>query len=179
METCRDSFKSYKERKGHLIINHTYPHNYFFAVTKFGIDRRQSMLVEHRRGKDNRPRKECRPEEQHAQSLAVNPASQNGNGGESKDVPMTDVERPAGGQPEAAEDVPTTETGQPAHGQSTRDLIVVEARKKSSNAETSERQAKQDSAAVDAEMEGLVGAVSSLTFVPRAIRLGPKQRARP
>lgn len=49
VEGCGDKFKSQGKRQDHLIKTHLYPTNYFFAVTKFGIDRRQSMLVEYRK----------------------------------------------------------------------------------------------------------------------------------
>ncbi|TRX94831.1 hypothetical protein FHL15_004292 [Xylaria flabelliformis] len=44
---CRTPYK----RRNHLIDKHTYPKNYFFALTKDGIDGRQSLLLDegHRR----------------------------------------------------------------------------------------------------------------------------------
>jgi len=45
---CRTPYK----RRNHLIDKHMYPKNYFFALTKDGVDGRQSLLLEggqHRR----------------------------------------------------------------------------------------------------------------------------------
>lgn len=178
MEACEDKFKSYKQRKEHLIQDHAYPHNYFFAVTKFGIDRRQSMLVEHRHGRRRQP-KQFHSKKQNSKDHAVEPAGQGCVTGESKDVPMTDVESKwaTKGQQEVAEDVPMIETGQPTKTEPTRDLTIGDAAKLT-NTKPTERRTKQESAVVDAEMEGLVGAMSSLKFVPRAIKFGPKQKAR-
>ncbi|KAF3771435.1 hypothetical protein M406DRAFT_32736 [Cryphonectria parasitica EP155] len=46
VETCGERFKGIGKRQDHLIMSHKYPANYFFAVTKFGIDGRKSMLVD-------------------------------------------------------------------------------------------------------------------------------------
>lgn len=177
MGPCQDKFNSHNQRKEHLIKDHGYPHSYFFAVTKFGIDRRQSMLVEHRRAKSSQS-KDSRPEEQRSKNHGIKPAGQSCDTGASKDVPMTDVERPTNGQQDAAEDVPMIKAGQSAAMESRRDLTAGEARK-SPTATPSEMQSNQDSAAGDVEMKSLTSAMSSLIFVPRAIRLGPKQKARP
>ncbi|KAK6217805.1 hypothetical protein LQW54_003314 [Pestalotiopsis sp. IQ-011] len=58
IEECHDSFAAVLREKGehtkrrmHLIDKHMYPKNFFFAVTKEGIDGRSSLLLEggHRR----------------------------------------------------------------------------------------------------------------------------------
>lgn len=46
VETCHVRCDTPNKRRLHLIKDHHYPENYFFAVTKTGIDNRQSMLVE-------------------------------------------------------------------------------------------------------------------------------------
>lgn len=175
MEACKDSFKSYKQRKEHLIKDHAYPHNYFFAVTKFGIDRRQSMLVEQSRGKSNQ-HKGSLLEKQAAKVHGPKPADEDGEAHGSEDVPMTNASTTKTEQG-VVEDEPMVESGHAAGTAPTRDLEAGLARQ-TSDTKLSEGQAGQASAAVDAELEGITSAMSSLKFVPRAIQLGSKRPAR-
>ena len=46
MEDCERKCRTHQKRRLHLIDKHLYPKNYFFAVTKEGIDGRRSLLVE-------------------------------------------------------------------------------------------------------------------------------------
>ncbi|KAI0168377.1 hypothetical protein BJ166DRAFT_590822 [Pestalotiopsis sp. NC0098] len=51
VETCDRKCRTPQKRRMHLIDKHMYPKNFFFAVTKEGIDGRSSLLLEsgHRR----------------------------------------------------------------------------------------------------------------------------------
>ncbi|KAI1378192.1 hypothetical protein F4677DRAFT_385804 [Hypoxylon crocopeplum] len=51
VEGCDRKCRTPQKRRSHLIDKHMYPKNYFFAVTKEGVDGRQSLLLEggHRR----------------------------------------------------------------------------------------------------------------------------------
>ncbi|RYP62370.1 hypothetical protein DL769_007327 [Monosporascus sp. CRB-8-3] len=51
VEGCDRKCRTPQKRRQHLIDKHIYPKNYFFAVTKEGVDGRRSMLLEggHRR----------------------------------------------------------------------------------------------------------------------------------
>ncbi|KAI2631025.1 hypothetical protein GGR54DRAFT_585220 [Hypoxylon sp. NC1633] len=51
VEGCDRKCKTPQKRRSHLIDKHMYPKNYFFAITKEGVDGRQSLLLEggHRR----------------------------------------------------------------------------------------------------------------------------------
>ncbi|RYP80376.1 hypothetical protein DL770_006244 [Monosporascus sp. CRB-9-2] len=51
VEGCDRKCRTPQKRRQHLIDKHLYPKNYFFAVTKEGVDGRRSMLLEggHRR----------------------------------------------------------------------------------------------------------------------------------
>lgn len=175
MEACKDNFKSYKQRKDHLIKEHAYPRNYFFAVTKFGIDRRQSMLVEQSRGKSNQ-HKGSRPERQTAQVTDPQPADEDGDAHGSEDVPMTNASISTEPEQDVMEDVPMVESG---HAASTTPISDLQADvvRQTSDTKLPEGQASQTSAAVDVELEGMTSAMSSLKFVPRAIRLSSKQPA--
>lgn len=50
VEGCERKCRTHQKRRMHLIDKHMYPKNYFFAITKEGIDGRRSLLVDsHRR----------------------------------------------------------------------------------------------------------------------------------
>ncbi|KAI1465276.1 uncharacterized protein F4812DRAFT_462119 [Daldinia caldariorum] len=51
VEGCDRKCRTPQKRRNHLIDKHMYPKNYFFAVTRDGVDGRQSLLIEsgHRR----------------------------------------------------------------------------------------------------------------------------------
>ncbi|KAJ4392016.1 hypothetical protein N0V93_005636 [Gnomoniopsis smithogilvyi] len=176
VEACEDKFKSYQQRKEHLIRDHAYPRNYFFAVTKFGIDRRQSMLVENSRGKHSHA-KDSLAETKSPQKHGIKAADQSCQSARSKEVLMADTGTTDVVQQDAAEDVPMGETREATGQRPTGNLAVGEARE-SSDLTAPDRHASQDSAAVDAEIDSITSAMSSLKFVPRVIRLGPKQQVR-
>ncbi|KAK4123202.1 hypothetical protein N657DRAFT_542883, partial [Parathielavia appendiculata] len=48
VEGCEKKCSTPQKRKMHLIDKHMYPKNFFFAITRDGIDGRQSLLVEGR-----------------------------------------------------------------------------------------------------------------------------------
>lgn len=183
MDVCEEKFQSYKEREEHLIRHHTYPQDYFFAVTKFGInDKRQSMLVEHRKD-HNSQRKEPKSGGRKSRGRAANPAADGGDTGESKDVQMTDaqssVEEQQETETETAQDLSMVETPLVVNKvtATTKDAAVGDARN-ATVAGSAEKQRQHGPEVAEAEMEDLAGAMSSLKFVPRAIRLGPKQKPR-
>lgn len=176
MEACKDSFKSHKQRKDHLIKEHAYPYNYFFAVTKFGIDRRQSMLVEKRRGKGIQD-KGSRSEEQTAKVHELKPVDEYGDARGSEDVPMMNASTSTEDEQDVVEDVAMVESGHAADATPTRDLKAGVARQ-TSDTKLSEGQTSQASAASDAELEDVMSAMSSLKFVPRSIQMGSKKPAR-
>lgn len=79
---CRDPSK----RRRHLIDKHTYPRNFFFDVTRYGIDGRQSLLCDvggHRRRQSK--------EDRHSAAKARAAAEEAGDGqaadGASKELP--------------------------------------------------------------------------------------------
>ncbi|KAI0114824.1 hypothetical protein F4814DRAFT_417177 [Daldinia grandis] len=51
VEGCDRKCRTPQKRRSHLIDKHMYPKNYFFGITKDGVDGRQSLLIEygHRR----------------------------------------------------------------------------------------------------------------------------------
>lgn len=101
METCTEKFKGHGKRENHLVKAHAFPQNYFFAVTKFGIDRRQSMLVEHHKGKGSRRKEPHQPTRSSAVETSESATDHQERSGsdELKDVQMYEssdvaIERP-------------------------------------------------------------------------------------
>ncbi|KPM36828.1 hypothetical protein AK830_g9736 [Neonectria ditissima] len=64
VEGCERKCMTHQKRRMHLIDKHMYPKNFFFAVTKDGIDGRRSLLIEsghhRRRSSTNTQSKESR-----------------------------------------------------------------------------------------------------------------------
>lgn len=181
MEVCEAKFQSFQKRKQHLVHDHAFPPNYFFAVTKYGIDaKRQSMLVEHDREHNSRRKGSSRSGGRNPKGpAAAKPAAQRGDTTESRDEPMADVEAPAEEKQESAPDVAMSETPQSAGNTGATNDGAMDGVSKPAVAESSEKQQERGLAGVvDTEMEDLAGAMSSLKFVPRAIRLGAKPKPR-
>lgn len=152
METCGDKFEHHGKRETHLVKAHMFPPNYFFAVTKFGIDRRQSMLVDYSK-KPGSQRKGPRYHNQKpkdAQQSTTAPAN-SGDAYASRDVQMGEY-----GDPCTVKDVQMSENDTPREER---------------------REEKPETNAVDTGMQNLAAAMSSLKFVPRVVRLGPKRKA--
>lgn len=158
IETCGDTFKTIRERQDHLIKSHKYPSNYFFAVSKFGIDGRKSMLIEDRKWQGHRQR---RPRDRQTKAKEDDAAVIGGEAARattSRDVPMGEAGATASENKQAAGS---------RRGSTDRKLDATE----------EEATCATENSAVDADMEDLAGAMSALRFVPRALRLGPKQKS--
>lgn len=54
VEGCERKCLTHQKRRMHMIDKHMYPKNFFFAVTKEGIDGRRSLLVENGHGHGRR-----------------------------------------------------------------------------------------------------------------------------
>lgn len=168
VETCDEKCKTPTERRLHLVERHMYPANYFFAVTKVGIDRRQSMLVERNQGKpQSKQRDSGRPRGHKADKKTgkkTNAETEKGDAtNQSNDVDMQDSDG-LGPQKYRPDQIMAGERV------SVEDTSVHTSRSYKPTSEAT------DKAVVDKEMEDLAGAMSSLKFVPRAVRFGPRQR---
>lgn len=169
VETCDEKRKTPAERRAHLIEKHLYPANYFFAVTKVGIDRRQSMLVERNERKaQTDQRGGRRPRGQKTDKKTgkdtTGDTDKGGDTGELKDVPMREADEPSQRQ----HSIKQTNGGENASAKDKS--VLVSLPDKPADAGT-------EAAVVDTEMADLSAAMSSLRFVPRAVRFGPRQRA--
>ncbi|KAK4155908.1 hypothetical protein C8A00DRAFT_13118 [Chaetomidium leptoderma] len=82
VEGCDRKCSTPQKRKMHLIDKHMYPKNFFFAITRDGIDGRRSLLLE---GSRRRRRSST--------STATRPGSSKGQG---QKPPVATTEKPAG-----------------------------------------------------------------------------------
>ncbi|KAI1180439.1 hypothetical protein F4777DRAFT_530319 [Nemania sp. FL0916] len=130
VEGCERKCRTPYKRRSHLIDKHMYPKNYFFALTKDGIDGRHSLLLDggHRRRRSST-----------ATTASVSKTVQR-----RQSLRQTEVPEPQKEDREKASPVVSQkplETHPPAE-------------------------------APDVEMDGLVGAMSSLKFVPPSVKFG-------
>lgn len=151
MEDCERKCGTPQKRRRHLIDKHRYPRNYFFAVTKVGIDGRRSLLTDghaRRRSSTTNSAKETHKDESAGagQKLERNDTDPRPLAGEKADNTES--------QPQVGNDEKMDDGGHP-------DETVKEKK-----AQEPERQQP------DTEMEDLAGAMSSLRFVPTTIRFG-------
>ncbi|KAI2466023.1 hypothetical protein F4781DRAFT_370834 [Annulohypoxylon bovei var. microspora] len=109
VEGCDRKCGTPQKRRSHLIDKHMYPKNYFFAVTKEGVDGRQSLLLEggHRRrrsstatngsGSKSTGRRQSLRQTESAKPVAEEPAKEVSKQVSSPaEVPDTDMEDLAG-----------------------------------------------------------------------------------
>ncbi|KAK7717347.1 hypothetical protein SLS64_002837 [Diaporthe eres] len=186
VETCAEKRKSPAERRAHLIETHKYPTNYFFAVTKAGVDRRQSMLVHRNEGKPRaNQRNNARPQGQQGGKDAT-PDIAEGSGvqkntpaGKSSAEEAVDVEMVGPHTPVFQDQLGNENTGKSsiASGNKGGDIAVLGVI--SDALSDHHAVAKRDAAVQDTDMETLTGAMSSLKFVPRNVRLGSKKSGLP
>ncbi|PSR94635.1 hypothetical protein BD289DRAFT_427137 [Coniella lustricola] len=160
VETCYQKFTGLGKRQNHLVGTHKYPSNYFFAVTKFGIDGRKSMLVDDARSGRSRSHvaRDAKPS-----NAGVKPTTKDARGSEipvSKDTTMDEVDTmPA--KPQQKVD---------------KERAVIAGSTSPIHRRAEATSGKVTRPAVNTDMDELVGAMSTLRFIPRAVRLGPKTR---
>lgn len=181
-----------------------FPRNYFFAVTKFGIDRRQSMLVEYRKKGASQREESTSQRSKPKHNLEVR-AAVNEQGEDidtSRDVPMNDegalAEEPEGpstrsvaskdvpmGEPEPLKPSTTKQSEGPEKPKTPggdvglpKDFPMIDGGALAAAEQQPQTPTKttKKTTIVDTEMEDLTGAMSSLKFVPRTLRLGPKKK---
>ncbi len=136
VEGCERSCATPYKRRRHLIDKHMYPKNFFFAVTRDGIDGRRSLLVDGGRHRRRKSSISVKKEERRKSSVV-------------------DQEMRSGGIAEG-------EAEEKRAVEATRD-------------EKAGTEAQADSP--DTEMDDLAGAMSSLKFVPPAVKFGRGGRA--
>lgn len=131
VEDCDRKCRTPYKRRNHLIDKHMYPKNYFFALTKNGIDGRQSLLVDvgHRRRRSSTATTATTSSSQRRQSLRQQEAPKPHEGEKMEVTPVTTRASPGEPKPTSVE-------------------------------------------APDTKMDDLAGAMSSLQFVPSAVKFG-------
>ncbi|EPE06147.1 zinc finger protein [Ophiostoma piceae UAMH 11346] len=142
VEGCDRKCRSMDKRRRHLIDKHSFPTNFFFLITEYGTDGRQSLLDDggrrwqHRRRSStgNTAKKEVR---QRAASVTMSGAVEPVDGSsQSEALP----------EPVICNNTTTQKTGSQASP------------------------AKKEQP--DVQMDDLAGAMSSMTFIPRSVRFG-------
>ncbi|KAI3398286.1 hypothetical protein diail_9624 [Diaporthe ilicicola] len=194
VETCDEKRKTPAERRAHLIETHKYPTNYFFAVTKAGVDHRQSMLVHRNEAKPRanqrnnarhqgqnggkkRTGKDATSDHTEGTSIQKNAPiddDMNGSGEQPIDIPMggSDDSNPQGQRDDTDNG---TRIGTHSAASATRRAGIVTPKGKSTSQSDQQAYKNRDAASQDADMDTLTGAMSSLKFVPRNLRLGSKK----
>lgn len=191
VETCVEKRETPGARRAHLIETHRYPINYFFAVTKAGVDHRQSMLVHRNEG---RPRanqrnsshqkgqkggkkhtgKDARPD---VQMNAPSDDGMNGSAEQPADVAMGehDDSHSRGHRNDLHNDA---NIGKDSTTGANTSAGIATPRGASTSQSDQQAGVKREAAVQDIDMDNLTGALSSLKFVPRNLRLGPKKDGR-
>ncbi|KAG6365388.1 hypothetical protein INS49_006999 [Diaporthe citri] len=191
VETCAEKRKTPAERRAHLIETHKYPTNYFFAVTKAGVDHRQSMLVHRNEGKPRanqrnnaRPQgqkgykkqtgKDATPDTAEGSDVQKNAPAGNGSAEEAVDVEMGGPDTPISQDQLGNVNTGKSSTAGGIKGGDNAALGVI-----SDTLSDHHAVGNCDAAVQDTDMETLTGAMSSLKFVPRNVRLGSKKSGLP
>ncbi|KAK3313852.1 hypothetical protein B0H66DRAFT_537105 [Apodospora peruviana] len=167
VQGCDRKCSTPQKRKMHLIDKHMYPKEYFFAVTRDGIDGRHSMLSEGRRYRHRKP------------SVAASMAS---SAAAKPEKPETETPKEETSTEEAAVGTVAAETGKQKQGQNgplqkqtlPEELNDVEMENKDQPQPQPwpAQKQKQIKEPVDVEMDDLAGAMSALRFVPSSVRFG-------
>jgi hypothetical protein len=156
VEDCERKCRTPQKRRLHLIDKHMYPKNFFFAVTKSGIDGRRSLLSDniHRRRRSSTTTTTttatARPHtaEDDTQSSQPGPAPRSdGTAMEEDPKPIESVEKTESKSTDEPRQTQSHHLKQPHKPQDAGDQP-------------------------DTEMEDLAGALSALRFVPPSIRFG-------
>ncbi|KAB5570536.1 hypothetical protein GE09DRAFT_1103667 [Coniochaeta sp. 2T2.1] len=151
VEGCERKCLTPQKRRRHLIDKHMYPKNFFFAVTRDGVDGRRSMLLEggHRRRRSSLDMKHVRRNSLIEAGKAKPEASHD----EGKEM-----------MPEERPDV---------------DMDRGSSKSKDESAASVKHEGRTGAASgrPDVDMDNLTGAMSSLQFVPRSVRFGRGGRA--
>ncbi|KAI1247276.1 hypothetical protein MGN70_011163 [Eutypa lata] len=149
VEGCDRKCRTPQKRRMHLIDKHMYPKNYFFAVTREGVDGRRSMLLEggHRR-------------------RASSSATSTGGGGGA----------PTNGAA-AAKRHSLRQSGTLKEGEATEKPPANNTKQQQQSKQQGSRESTPQlpKESVDVTMDDLTGAMSALRFVPPSIRFGHRK----
>ncbi|KJR82309.1 c2h2 type zinc finger domain containing protein [Sporothrix schenckii 1099-18] len=166
VEGCERKCGSSDKRRRHLIDKHSFPHNFFFSITQYGIDGRQSLLVDDGRRQHHHRRQSSTGTVTKKDVVRRRTASINmtGTGAAS---PSAAAPNPAsGGTEDDDDDSDAKDEGKPLpKGHGTK--VAAERDRRSQGAPKA-----MPKDMPDVDMEDLTGAMSSMTFIPRSVRFG-------
>ncbi|KAK4196708.1 hypothetical protein QBC40DRAFT_286808 [Triangularia verruculosa] len=151
VETCDKICMTPQKRQMHLIAKHMYPKNFFFGITRYGIDGRRSLLLDERK----RSQKGVGHSSESQTDRRSSTASACSESKEHHPQPAREV------TPPTATEMPTSEAAEPKNNG-----MVAET-----------PQPASPEPKLDAGMEDISAAMSALQFVPRGVRFGRGKKA--
>ncbi len=162
VEGCDRKCSTPQKRKMHLIDKHMYPKNFFFGITRDGIDGRRSLLLE---GRARRRRSSASAGAGAGASVSAavgsRPKASEPGGQGSVPAPAEEPAKPAA-EDEAA----------PDSGRKSPEKQPQEQQQPDHEMEDLKQLEPQQQQKPDHEMEDLSSAMSALRFVPMSVRFG-------
>ena len=165
MEGCERKCGSSDKRRRHLIDKHSFPRNFFFSITQYGIDGRQSLLVDDGRRQHHHRRQSSTSTVTKKDMLRRRAASINMTGTAASPTTTKPATTDNEDDDDNDDDDDEEEETPPKHS--------------ATKAPTGERKGRPKEApkpkpkeAPDVDMDDLAGAMSSMTFIPRSVRFG-------
>ncbi|KAK8139244.1 hypothetical protein PG984_002624 [Apiospora sp. TS-2023a] len=150
VEGCDRKCRTPQKRRMHLIDKHMYPKNFFFGITKDGIDGRSSLLIENGHRRRGSSISQSGGQKAAAASRRHSLRSQTAEAAAAADMSTT-----------------TTPSAQNHHTAPTDDSVKEGSNTIASNDKVAPRPEKADVVMADLE-----SAMSALQFVPTSIRFG-------
>ncbi|CAK7201264.1 hypothetical protein SEUCBS139899_003967 [Sporothrix eucalyptigena] len=162
VEGCERKCGSPDKRRRHLIDKHSFPHNFFFSITQYGIDGRQSLLNDDGRRQHHRRQSSTSTvtKKDFARRRA---ASINMTGAAASPL----ASKPFSSDIDAADD-----DGDDNESDEGKDEPEVKGKRNTTSTSAKSPKAKGPKEAPDVVMDDLTGAMSSMTFIPRSVRFG-------
>ncbi|KAK4175985.1 hypothetical protein QBC36DRAFT_330287 [Triangularia setosa] len=152
VETCDKVCMTPQKRQMHLVAKHMYPKNFFFGVTRYGIDGRRSLLLDEKRKNHKGPSRSNDFQQDRRSSLASAPS------GSSKE-PLQQQDRDK--TPTGATEKPAPRAAEPPEN----------------DTHVEPPQSASPEKKPDVDMEDISAAMSALQFVPRGVRFGRGKKA--
>ncbi|KAK0673885.1 hypothetical protein QBC41DRAFT_310826 [Cercophora samala] len=149
VETCDKVCMTPQKRQMHLIAKHMYPKNFFFGVTRYGIDGRRSLLLDEKKKSGNKKTEtNGRPSHQDRRPSLASVSSE-----------------PKEPQQQSRDSTPPVITAKPVSA-----IAKPEDDKMQIEPASPERKP-------DVDMDDISAAMSALQFVPRGVRFGRGKKA--
>ncbi|KAL1902575.1 hypothetical protein Sste5346_001017 [Sporothrix stenoceras] len=166
VEGCERKCGSSDKRRRHLIDKHSFPRNFFFSITQYGIDGRQSLLIDDGRRSHHHRRQSSTSTVTKKDIMRRRAASINMTGTEAS-PPPTAATKPATSDNDDDEDDDSDEEEKKTPPKVNTPKAAAE-----KNGRPKEAPKPKPKEVQDVDMDDLTGAMSSMTFIPRSVRFG-------